>query len=215
MFIEGLSEQTQKNLELLKEVPFVAKYYLAGGSALSLHLGHRYSIDLDFFSPTPENPLIIEGLLAKIGKLEIFQNDAGTFSGRLNGVRLSFFLYSYPNLFPLTDLFGVRVANILDIGCMKLDAVSSRGTKRDFIDLYVICRKAKPLKELLKLFRKKYENVDYSILHILKSLVYFADAEKDEIPQMIERVEWEAVKNFFVREVKKLTYFVVRNFKKD
>jgi len=204
MFIQGLSEQTQKNLELLKGVPFVGKYYLAGGSALSLRLGHRYSVDLDFFSDTAESPLIIGSSLAKLGKLEIFQNDAGTFNGRLNGVRLSFFIYPYPTLFPMVDFLGVKVADVLDISCMKLDAISSRGTKRDFIDLYFICQKAKPLKEILELFRKKYANVDCSILHILKSLVYFVDAEKDEMPQMIEEVEWEVVKNFFLQEMKNL-----------
>ena len=87
---------------------------------------------------------------------------------------------------------------------MKLDAVSGRGTKRDFIDLYFICQKEK-LAKIFKLFEKKYQKADYNLAFIQKSLVYFIDAEKDEMPKMIKKVSWEEVKRFFEKEVLKLS----------
>ena len=99
---------------------------------------------------------------------------------------------------------GIRIASILDIACMKLDAVSGRGTKRDFIDLYFICQKEK-LAKIFKLFEKKYQKADYNLAFIQKSLVYFIDAEKDEMPKMIKKVSWEEVKRFFEKEVLKLS----------
>lgn len=204
MFIRGLSKQTQANLESLKNLSFVKKYYLAGGTALSLHFGHRFSYDLDFFSLTPERKEIIRSGLSSLGSLEILQNDEGTFNGKLDSVKLSFFIYPYKLLVPAVDFNGIAVADIPDISSMKIDAISSRGTKRDFIDLYFICNKFKPLEELFLLFEKKYSGVKFNMLHIIKSLVYFVDAEDQEMPEMIEKVSWEEVKKFFENEVVRL-----------
>lgn len=204
MFTRGISAPTQSNLAALKKVKFVDKYYLAGGTALSLHLGHRFSNDLDFFSLTPEDPLAIRNQLINIGKLEIEQNEEGTFNGSLNKVKLSFFIYPYPLIYPAHNYEGIKIADILDIACMKIDAISSRGKKRDFIDLYFICQKIKPLDELFTIFAKKYKKTKFNTFHILKSLAYFEDAEKEKAPIMIEKIDWEEVKKFFEKEAVRL-----------
>lgn len=201
MFTAGLSKATQTNLESLTKTNFVKEYYLAGGTALSLHLGHRFSNDLDFFSQTPAKPETIINELNPLGNLEVFQNDEGTFNGVLNKVKLSFFVYPYPLLFPRQCFNKIAVADPLDIACMKIDAISTRGKKRDFIDLYLICKKMKPLRELLVLFAKKYKSVKFNDIHILKSLVYFADADSEDGPEMIEKVDWQEIKNFFISQM--------------
>lgn len=206
MFTRGLSAQTQTNLESLKSVSFVRNYYLAGGTALSLHFGHRFSNDLDFFSQNPATPETIRVELAKLGNLEIIQNEEGTFNGILNDSKLSFFVYLYGLLDPVLDFGGVGVADVADIACMKIDAISSRGTKRDFIDLYFICRKFKPIEGLLELYSKKYRKVKFNKLHLVKSLVYFDEAEGDIVPEMIEKVDWEEVKKFFREKVKNFRF---------
>lgn len=206
MFTKGLSQTTRNNLAALKKPAFIKSYYLAGGTALSLHFGHRFSNDLDFFGQTPANPVLIKSELSKVGRLEIFQNDEGTFNGVLNGGKLSFFIYPYDLLKPTLDFNGIKVADITDIACMKIDAISSRGTKRDFIDLYFICNKFKPTKTLLDLYSKKYRGVKFNKLHLIKSMVYFNDAEDNVMPQMIEKVKWEAVKQFFINEVKQIHF---------
>ncbi len=211
MFTKGLSRQTQKNLELLKKVPFVSHYYLAGGTGLSLYYGHRYSFDLDFFSQTPEKPIVIASQLKNLGRLEIVQNDENTFIGFFNEVKISFFLYPYPLIQPIYTFNTIRIASVTDIACMKIDALSSRGTKRDFIDLYTICQSDFSLPTIMQFFEKKYKEVHYNMLHILKSLTYFEDAEKDETPRMLRTIDWKEVKKFFEREV---PLFILRSIKK-
>jgi len=201
MFKTGVSDQTQSNLAALAKVDFVSNYYLAGGTATALHLGHRLSFDLDFFSQSQAKPETIKSRLSDLGQLEVFQNDEGTFNGSLNDIKLSFFLYDYPLLNPPESYQGIKIAHLFDIGCMKLDAVSSRGTRRDFVDLYFIAQKH-PLGELLELFNKKYP--DAPTAHILKSLVYFSDAEQDPPLTMLVPLDWPAVKTFFQSEVKRL-----------
>lgn len=203
MFTKGLSPKTKTNLESLSKVNFVKKYYLAGGTGLSIHLGHRFSYDLDFFSKNPEIPAAINNQLLNLGKLEILQNDIGTFNGKLNNIKLSFFKYPYPLLLKPLIFKGIKLASVSDIACMKIIAISERGTKRDFIDLYFICKSIK-IEKIFNLLSKKYKSVNYNSLHILKSLVYFDDAEDDPEPTMIKKINWEDVKRFFEKEAIRL-----------
>ncbi len=203
MFPKGLSSDAARNLALLNQVPGIKKFYLAGGSALALHFGHRYSFDLDFFSPRDFDSKQIRYQLQDLGRFSLDQIAEDTLLGKFNQTKISFFTYRYPLLFPTKDFSGIKIASVLDIACMKLDAISARGTKRDFIDLYFICQKEKLVK-ILKLFEKKFQKVDYNLAFIQKSLVYFINAEKDEMPKMIKKVSWGEVKRFFEKEIKKL-----------
>jgi hypothetical protein len=84
---------------------------------------------------------------------------------------------------------------------MKIDAIASRGTKRDFIDIYFVVKESRPLKEIFKKFSEKYVSLRYNLVHIKKSLVYFSDAENDPSPSMLKPVDWLEVKKFFEKEV--------------
>ena len=86
---------------------------------------------------------------------------------------------------------------------MKIDAISSRGSKKDFIDLYFLLEKYK-LEELIGFFEKKYSGIKYNKLHIFKSLVYFDDAENEPMPVMTQKAEWEKIKERIGVEVRKL-----------
>ena len=83
---------------------------------------------------------------------------------------------------------------------MKLSAVASRGAKRDFVDVY-ICARHYGLKEIFDPFDRKFVETRVSKIHLLKSLTFFADAEKDPMPHMLETLDWSAIKQFFLREV--------------
>lgn len=204
MFEEGLSEITKGNLEILKRERFLSHFYLAGGTGCALHLGHRLSYDLDFFTPKPFSEDSIIARLKELGELAVEDRAQYTIVGNFRGERVSFFIYPYPLLYDWKTYRGVKVADLRDIACMKLDAISSRGTKRDFIDLYFITHSGIRLDNCLRLFRKKYKGVDYSFYHILKSLSYFNDAEEDEMPTMLKDVSWDEVKRFFAGEAKGL-----------
>jgi len=197
-----ISKKARANLEILKKSNLLENFYLAGGTGLALQLNHRASLDFDFFN---KNKISIKDLIQKIkvlGKLSIAKEAENSLIGEFNGTRISFLTYDYPNLFSLKQFQGVKIADIRDIGCMKIAAISSRGDKKDFIDLFFISQKIISLEKLLKLFKKKYKNVDYSMTHILKSLVFFEDSEKDPMPQMLIPITWRKVKSFFRETVK-------------
>ncbi len=204
MYVEGISAEVQASLELVGQTPLAARFYLAGGTATALHLGHRRSYDLDFFSPVPFDKGDPRRFLGPLGRLIVEQEDEGTFLGTLNDVRISFFIYPYRLLAPPVLFGAVRIVALEDLAIMKLDAIASRGKKRDFLDLYFICRDFLTLREMLPLVERKYERVEYNFTHLLKSLMYFEDAEADPMPEMLKPVSWPDVRHFFEQEAQLL-----------
>lgn len=202
MFEESLYPKTKQVLAKISENPVLKYFYMAGGTALALQLGHRKSIDLDFFSESyPENDIIISNL--KEMAPTVVQEVAGTIDFIIDDIKVSFLEYTYPLLEPLVDYEGIKLASILDIACMKVSAISSRGSKKDFIDLYKVFEKY-PLSEVLTSFEEKFQGVTYQTLHILKSLVYFDDAQKDPDPDYLAEIKWGDVKRAISREVEKV-----------
>ncbi len=201
---EALPTQTERLLPSLAVLPSLTQFYLAGGTGLALELGHRISGDLDFFSKEPfeEAPLIEK--LSRFPEFRLEKKGEQSVLASALGVKLSFLGYPYPLLFPTQDALGLCVADLRDIACMKIDAVGSRGAKRDFIDLYWIFRTTLTLQEALQLFEKKYASLRYNMMHMKKSLIYFEDAESDPMPQMLMATSWDEVKAFFEREIKRL-----------
>lgn len=203
MHIETLAPETSRVLDTIKKERFVGDFYLAGGTALALHLGHRESIDLDFFSPDDFSLETLKKDISSIGRYTLTNEEEGTLDGILDGVKLTFLRYEYPRLYPLVDSDGVKLADERDIAAMKIDAISSRGSRKDFIDLYFLLKKY-PLSEILSFFEQKYSHIDYNRMHLLKSLSYFVDAENDASPKMLIPADWQAVKETIAREAKQL-----------
>lgn len=199
---EIISRKTKISLETLRKAGILKDFYLAGGTGLAFQFKHRLSLDLDFFTRKDINTKILIQKLKKLGKLAIEKEAEDTLICSFSGTRITFLKYDYPCLFSLKKFQGINVAASQDIGCMKIDAISSRGTKKDFIDLFFICQKIIPLRKLLKLFEKKYKSLDYNMMHIWKSLIYFEDAEKDPLPKMLIFISWNKIKNFFKEELK-------------
>jgi len=182
---------------------FLNNFYLSGGTALSLQLGHRESEDLDFFSTTPFDPRSLQVELEKLGKLNDLELSQNTLNGYLDEVKLQFLGYPYPLLLPLVDYGNTKISSVLDIACTKLQTIGMRGSKKDFVDMYVLLQKYS-LRELLEKIREKYKNVEFNTPHILKSLVYFVDAEDQVMPRLHTEIEWERVKILMIEAVKAL-----------
>ncbi len=206
MFLNTLPQPTAKLLEEMKNHTWLKKFYLAGGTALALQYGHRKSIDLDWFIQNNFSTKVLLVKLKKHGKFNLLNEEKNTVEGYLNEVKLSFITYPYKLVqkkIKFSD--NVYLASYQDIALMKLSAISQRNTKKDFIDLYWYLHKEKT--DLVSLFNKmkiKFSGINYDMMHICKSLVYFKEAEKEVMPMMIEPINWEKVKKFFVDEVKKL-----------
>ncbi|MFH1759359.1 MAG: nucleotidyl transferase AbiEii/AbiGii toxin family protein [Patescibacteria group bacterium] len=197
-----LGKKTGRDLEILKKVDLPKGFYLAGGTGVALFLKHRRSFDLDFFTQKSFRADLLVKKLAKAGKFRLERKGEGTILGYFGETRVSFFSYPYPLIKPLRKINGIMVADILDIACMKLDAIASRGSKKDFIDLYEIIQSGHSLKDLLGWFNQKYKGLDYNILHLKKGLVYFDDADKERGLILLKDIDWEEVKDFFRQELK-------------
>ena len=191
-------------LERASESRLLKDFYLAGGTGLALRLGHRKSDDLDFFTSRPFVAQdLLEMLAHRFGGVELRAAERQTLHVRVRGAKVSFLGYRYPLLFPVARFGAVAVADPRDIACMKLSAIASRGTRRDFLDLFAVAR-THSLSALLEMFERKYRAVPHSRLHLLKSLVYFDDAEEDPVPQMLVSSDWDEVKRFFVMQATRL-----------
>jgi hypothetical protein len=208
MFEKTLPENAKDSLAVLGKSNLLKNAYLAGGTALAMQIGHRISVDLDFFTPKKFDKRILAQKFTDIPiNFKLDSLSEGTILGYLNETRFSLFFYKYPLLAKSDRFSGVNIAGIKDIAPMKLSAISDRGTKRDFVDLYFIIAVEKKftLSEIFNLYDIKFKVLQQNKLHIMKSLVYFADAEEDPMPRMIKDVSWREIKIFFEKEVKNLT----------
>jgi hypothetical protein len=178
--------------------PFMteAGFYLAGGTAVALRLGHRRSVDLDWFcNENIDDPLALAQTIASTGvPFETRSVSQGTLHGSVDSVLTSFFQFKYPLLEPLVPWkeMQCQLAGLDDLACMKLSAVAQRGAKKDFLDIYALVLKHRPLSELVQMYRTKFSVQD--IGHVLYAIAYFDDAEREEMPEMLWDTDWAAVK---------------------
>ena len=180
------------------------EFYLAGGTALALQLGHRCSIDLDFFSATQEDvPALIEPLRQALKDFSPILSDSswGNLIFLANNVRVGFFGYGYELVEPLSQAEGIALASVEDIGLMKLDALLSRASRKDFHDLYIICQRM-TLRELLDLAPRKYPSVRDFEAQVTRHMLMFERAEQETPVPLIEQVAWQTVKDWFQGQAK-------------
>jgi len=204
MFTAVLSDNAQRALAVLGKNGIVADGYLAGGSALALHYGHRRSEDLDFFSPKPFDPRAMSATLSTLGRFVPSFAEGISLIGEFQDVKYSYFQYTYPLLYPTISFSSVSLADPRDIAAMKIAAVMDRGTKRDFVDLYELIHKGISMEDMFVLYDKKYGALENNVFSILRSVDYFDDAEKGDMPQMLTPLSWEEVKQFFIAESMRL-----------
>ena len=197
--LPGSSSDLLAGLEQLKS-PLLRGWTLAGGTGLALHLGHRVSEDFDFFRGDEFDVDALYRLLQQMGNVEVLQEAEHTLTGIVQSTKLSFFRVPDPFLFPTRQYRFFEVADARDIALMKLVAVSGRGSRKDFIDLYSILRGGLTLAQCFEWLPRKYGEGRANSYHILKSLTYFEDAEREPVPKMLEPLNWAECKAFFVRE---------------
>ncbi|GAB4500697.1 MAG: nucleotidyl transferase AbiEii/AbiGii toxin family protein [Anaerolineales bacterium] len=205
IFWETISADMRRILDGFWQTEIGLRFYLAGGTALALQIGHRRSVDLDFFSPTEDIPTIRAALEDALAGFQPILADSGW--GNLvylaQNVRLGFYGYGFPLVVPLVETENLQLASIEDIALMKLDALLSRAARKDFYDLYFICQRI-PLAQLFALSSRKYGGVRDFETQTLKRLVYFENAEIEIDPVLIQRVEWRTVKEYFMRQAKEI-----------
>ena len=197
---EALTPETHQAFHKAASLPFIGQFYLAGGTGLALHLGHRFSVDLDFFAPGPDavGPDVRAVLREALDHptLSITYDKDTTFVATWRGVGISFFdIHPYPLVQQPILVEGVPVATLQEIGAMKLAAIIGRGTRKDLVDLYYILRWV-PIERLFEVAAVKYANVRTFAISATRGLAYFEDAEELPMPLMIDRTPWATMKRF-------------------
>jgi hypothetical protein len=205
LFWNTVSEAMRTVLLRFFQSRMAEHFYLAGGTALTLQIGHRQSADLDLFSPTLDIPTSrkqLEEALAPGGYI-LADSAWGNLVYLVQGVRVGFYGYGFPLVRPLVEVEGTRLASNEDIALMKLDALLSRAARKDFYDLYFICKQI-PLQKIFNLAPSKYPSVRDFETQTVKRLVYFENAEGETDPALLQPVSWKAVKKFLVQQAREI-----------
>jgi predicted nucleotidyltransferase component of viral defense system len=196
LHLESLDEKNRSVLEHLGKLISARGFLLGGGTAVALHLGHRTSVDLDLFTEANfAQPL---ELLHDLRTHEIDFQDRliadGTLHGSVNDVSVSLLRHRYPCLSPPEPCpeLNCSLLSLDDLCAMKIAAVTQRGTKRDFVDIYALGTKHRTLEDMLRLYRRKY-SLD-NVVSALYGLAHFSDAESEPMPRMLWTVGWSDVK---------------------
>ena len=205
MFHETISDEQLDVLKKLSEIREVSgTFYLAGGTALALRLGHRRSYDFDFFSGNKFNSGLYSNMIIKDfgGSISSLSDD--TVNGIIKNINVSFLLYPYKLIRDPEKYNNLDLASLEDLTCMKCSAIMKRGTKRDFFDIYEILKIIQPL-EIKNYMLEKYKKNGNSFYHLTRSLFYFEDAENDIDPVSLNGTTWENIKAYLTSNEKKIT----------
>lgn len=200
-----LSIQTihPNTLELLKNLasqPELAQTRLVGGTALALQYGHRQSIDLDFFGALPEDKDELVEMTRRVGNVLVTNRSKMIVQTVVNQVKVDFVDYSrYAWIDDPVQGDGFLLASDKDIAAMKVNAIIGRGTRKDFIDLYVLLQHYS-LTEILEFYKQKYP--EFSEYRALLSMTYFEDAEMQDMPKMFIDTPWDEMKSTIIQAVK-------------
>lgn len=180
--------------------PALSGWILAEGTGLALSLGHRVSDDFDFFRNDRFDAEGLHASFRRMGRYETLGEDERTLTVISSGTKLSFFTIPDPFIHETIPYRFFRLADVRDIALMKLIAISGRGSRKDFVDLYSILRGGMTLQDCFDELPEKYASGRANSYHILKSLTYFRDAEKEPQPRMLVPFDWDECKAYFVRE---------------
>lgn len=174
---EILTKAGLKLLPRLNHIPGLSDFYLVGGTALSLYLGHRKSIDFDFFTRKSFPATYIEEFRKlKENNFQVLIRNDSSLEFILDGVKIFIWENHYPLIKPLNIFQGINIASAIDIGLLKLIAIQGRTTWKYIVDLYYIDQRVTSLNELLDIYFETYpdntENIYKSIIkhHNLKEL---------------------------------------------
>lgn len=204
----GLPAGQRRTLARLIASPLPVEIYLAGGAAVGHYLGHRTSLDLDLFTEAPDANLteVRRCLLQALPDAEVVAETDTALRVRTADGPVDVVRYPYPLLEPLQQgPEGCPVAGLRDLAVMKLAAIAKRGLRRDFWDLHeIVTTQALALGAVVDDYVAKFGLAESNIYHVLRSLTYFDDAERDpSLPSGLTTAHWDKVKAFFRSEAPK------------
>ena len=198
LHFETIEPATLELLRSIQTIPELDQTRLVGGTSLALQLGHRKSVDLDFFGHMPYDTNALLAMLKPLGEVIVLKDSTNIHIFLVNGIKVDFVNFDFAWRQEALITEGLRLAQLEDIAAMKITAVVGRGTKKDFIDVANLL-KIYSLSQILRFYESKYPNA--SAFMAMKSLLYFEDAEHDAMPVMIIPQTWKEVKTVVTEAV--------------
>ncbi len=196
-----VEKSTLDLLKSLQQLSLFKDLRLVGGTALALQIGHRHSIDLDFFGHIEASGLEIVSTLEEQGYNVSLEHDTKPIKMMfVNGIKIDVVNYKFPWIDVIVEDENVRMAGRKDIAAMKLSALTGRGTRKDFVDIYFLLKEFS-LKQMFELYEQKYR--DAPLYTVFRSLAYFVDAEEQPMPEMLIPVNWEEIKSTIQKEIER------------
>ena len=205
MHQEAITLEAKKIFNKLNHFPH---FYLAGGTGLALQLGHRISIDFDFFweKNIPKELLPKLRRVFKDSKIEVVVKHSEQLTVEIEGISISFVKYAFPVISKFIKYQGVKILPALEIAVMKAYALGQRATLKDYVDLYFIFKeKIGTLEEIVTLSEKKYGQ-EFNPRLFLEQLIYLEDIEESEIQFLKGKVGKLDVEKFFEEKIKKIKF---------
>lgn len=197
---------TEKAKELLPALRNFNNFYLAGGTALALQIGHRLSVDFDLFSEKE----IDKNLFSKVkkvfydNKIALSVNNPDELTVFIDGLKITFLKYPFPLISDLVNYEEIGLLSVKEIAATKAYTINRRGSLKDYADLFfIVSKKYATLKEIIEISEKKYDN-EFNSRLFLEQLVYLEDIEEPEIEFLKERVTKKEIESFFTEEIKKI-----------
>lgn len=197
--LRTIEPHTLELLRALMQEAALSELRLVGGTALALQYGHRSSVDLDLFGKIDVDGYELQSILSKYGVLKVENETKIIHQYYIDDIKVDVVNYPFEWISPIIEEDGIRLASPIDIAAMKVNAIEGRGTKKDFIDMYMLLQHYS-LKEIIAFYQQKYPN--YSIFRALRSLTYFEDAEDQFMPRMFIEDTWEDMKLYITNQVK-------------
>jgi len=194
LHLNTINDTAYKTLLALQSKDYLQGFSLVGGTNLSLRYGHRSSIDLDMFSVTVFDTLQLSDLLQIDFEYTYRSNNKYMLFAFINDIKVDWVHHPFPLLQPIEIIEQIRFFSIDDVSAMKLFAVTKRGSKKDFFDIFQLAQVLGPHK-LVQNFSGKYG--EDKIWMMQMSLIYFEDADKEEDPELFSPdLSWDKVKKY-------------------
>jgi hypothetical protein len=191
---------SSKQIELLPYIKgFKRSFYMVGGTAVALHLGHRRSIDFDLFSFTQLNKSRIKGKLLQIPfkQIPIFE-DSDQLHLLINDVKITFFSYPYPLLHPISVGSNLTIPTLLSLAAMKAFALGRRAKWKDYVDLYFILHDYYTIKEICSEADKIFSQ-QFSEKLFRQQLAFHKDIDYTEpVEYLVQPVPEDEIKNYLI-----------------
>lgn len=195
---EVLPEYTKKLLAKFRTENLPPGSYLGGDTAIALWIGHRQSVDLDWFAPQEFDEKMWQMRWETMLGFLLQGRDWQTLTGQADRVKTALYYYKSPLIDAPGNYEGIKVAGLKGLAAMKLDAVMSLGTRRVLIDLYFLIKQF-GANNMFEFYDDKYGHSEDRQIMLRKAIVYFTEADEDEVPKMLLPIKWKEVKEFFLK----------------